>query len=45
MDEKDEIILRITEIKTTKQQRINIPKKFKKFAEGDFVKVIKVELK
>jgi len=39
------IILKVTEEKSTKQRRINIPKKEETLEEGDFVEVIKREIK
>lgn len=46
MTKKDkELILKVTEVKTSKQRRINIPKEDETMKKGDLVKVKKVEIK
>ena len=42
---EQELILKVTEVKTSKQRRINIPKEDKTMKKGDLVKVKKVEIK
>lgn len=42
---KEKLILKVTEEKTTKQRRINIPKKAKGFKKDQLVKVEEVEVK